>query len=192
MIDTASYKLDEPYYSQGKETCMGGDVPDNWHVWAHRLADNKAYFGQGDTPQEAVDAVWKTIEEDSGHVISDEQVKYLRAIQKTIHESCRAAGWYSDLETGAPIKRNFGEVIALMHSELSEALEGWRKNLMDDHLPTRKMTEVELADTIIRILDTAQAEGLDIAGAMQEKFEYNQTREDHQIENRRKKNGKKI
>lgn len=124
--------------------------------------------------------------------ITDEQVLALRGIQKTIHASCLAAGWYSDLETGQPIERNFGEVIALMHSELSEALEGWRKNLMDDHLPSRCMTEVELADTIIRILDTAQAEGLDVAGAMQEKFSYNQTRADHKIENRKKKNGKKI
>lgn len=124
--------------------------------------------------------------------ISDGQVGALRLVQKNIHQSCVAAGWYTDLETGQPIQRNFGEVIALMHSELSEALEGWRKDLMDDHLPGRKMTEVELADVLIRVLDTAEAEGLDVAGAMQEKFAYNQTRADHKPENRRKQNGKKI
>jgi hypothetical protein len=63
---------------------------------------------------------------------------------------------------------------------------------MDDHLPERRMIEVELADAVIRILDTAAAEGLDLAGALQEKFAYNQTRADHKIENRRKANGKKI
>lgn len=124
--------------------------------------------------------------------ITETQVKALRDVQATINESCRIAGWYNDLETGAPIKRNFGEVIALMHSELSEALEGWRKDLMDTHLPNRKMVEVELADTIIRILDTAEAEGLDIGGALAEKFAYNQTREDHKIESRRKPGGKRI
>ena len=124
--------------------------------------------------------------------ITKEQVAALREMQSTIYASCVKAGWHSDIETGEPVKRNFGEVIALMHSELSEALEGWRKNLMDDHLPHRSAVEVELADAIIRILDTAGAEGLDVAGAIQEKFEYNQTRADHKIENRLLDGGKKI
>lgn len=124
--------------------------------------------------------------------ITEQQAGVINDVAQTINASCVAAGWYSNIETGEPIQRNFGEVIALMHSELSEALEGWRKNLMDDHLPSRRMVEVELADAIIRILDTAAADGLDIGGAIREKFAYNQTRADHKIENRRGPNGKKI
>lgn len=129
---------------------------------------------------------------ETNFAITEAQTDALRQVQSTIHESCKAAGWYSNLETGEPIIRNFGEVVALMHSELSEALEGWRKDLMDTHLTDRKMAEVEFADTIIRILDTAGAEGMDVAGAIRDKFAYNQQRADHKLENRRKAGGKKI
>lgn len=63
--------------------------------------------------------------------------------------------------------------IALMHSELSEAAEGVRKDAMDDKLTHRKALEVELADTVIRILDFAGYYSLDLGGAIIEKLEYN-------------------
>jgi NTP pyrophosphatase (non-canonical NTP hydrolase) len=126
------------------------------------------------------------------HEIKEHEVLILKHIQHTIHQACVDAGWYNDLVTDQPVQRNTGEVIALMHSELSEALEGWRKNLMDDHLPHRQSIEVEFADAVIRIFDTSGAMGLDLAGAIQEKFAYNQTRADHKRENRLAEGGKKI
>jgi NTP pyrophosphatase (non-canonical NTP hydrolase) len=106
---------------------------------------------------------------------------------------CRkeADRWYYDIETGEPKKLNVGERIALMHSELSEAFEGWRKNKQDDHLPHRKSVEVELADAVIRILDFAGEHELDIGGAFVEKLLYNRVREDHTVAARQRPDGKK-
>lgn len=99
--------------------------------------------------------------------------------------------WWFDLETGQPIKRNIGEMLMLVTSELAEALEGDRKNLMDDKLPHRKMFEVEIADAIIRLLDIAGGMKLDLGGAFEEKMAYNAVRTDHQVESRKKDGGKK-
>jgi NTP pyrophosphatase (non-canonical NTP hydrolase) len=77
-----------------------------------------------------------------------------------------------------------------MQSELSEAFEGWRKNKQDDHLPLRKSLEVELADAMIRILDFAGENGLDLGGAFVEKLLYNRVREDHTNKARKLPGGK--
>ncbi|WP_144999807.1 nucleoside triphosphate pyrophosphohydrolase family protein [Polystyrenella longa] len=107
---------------------------------------------------------------------------------KTIHEI--HANWWIDLETGKRKERNVGELLCLVHSEISEGMEGHRKNLMDDHLPHRSMIEVELADALIRIMDIAGGLNLDLPGAVIEKLIYNQQRADHKLEKRRKEGGK--
>lgn len=110
------------------------------------------------------------------------------------HGASSAAGWWHDLETGAPtIERPHvvGEKLMLVVSEISEAMEGHRKGLQDDKLPHRPMVEVELADAVIRIADLAGALGLDLGGAIAEKLAFNRNRPDHKPENRRGANGKK-
>lgn len=109
---------------------------------------------------------------------------------KQVHRANKK--WWKDLHTGKPIKRNKGEMIALIHSELSEALEGVRKSLPDDKLPHRPMEEVEMADAIIRIFDYCAGHGLDLDGAYKEKMAYNKVRKDHSIAHRKSKHGKKI
>lgn len=95
-------------------------------------------------------------------------------------------GWWSNPD------RNDGELICLMHSELSEAMEAVRKSKQDDHLPTRPGVEVELADAVIRIMDYCGARGLDLGGAMAEKMAYNATRVDHTAEARAAEGGKRF
>lgn len=101
--------------------------------------------------------------------------------------------WWLDLETlEFNPDRNVGEMLMLAVTELAEAMEGDRKNLMDSHLPHRPQLEVELADCLIRIFDTAGGLGLDLGGAFAEKMEYNSKRYDHSIEARRAAGGKKV
>lgn len=70
-----------------------------------------------------------------------------------IHADNIRAGWWKVDENGQTIPRNVGELLCLVHSEVSEAVHGSNGWKMDDHLPHRKMAEVELADVVIRVCD---------------------------------------
>jgi hypothetical protein len=87
-----------------------------------------------------------------------------------IHARNVAAGWWTDLNTGADLHgvRNVGELLMLCVSEVAEGTDGWAFNLMDDKLTHRSMIEVELADTKIRIFDLAGAHNIDLTGAYRE------------------------
>lgn len=100
--------------------------------------------------------------------------------------------WWHDINTGERLNRNKGELLMLIVSEVAEAMEGERKDLMDTHLTHRKMAEVELADVLIRVFDYAGAFGYDLDGAVAEKRAYNDNRADHKKEARLAVGGKKF
>lgn len=127
---------------------------------------------------------------------------FLTALADNVHADNVKAGWWTDLKTGESTleTRNVPEMLMLIVSEVSEAMEGHRKGLMDDKLTHRPMLQTELVDAVIRILDLAgslmaierknnrevHAFG-DIFG---EKRAFNANRADHKIENRLKEGGK--
>ena len=90
--------------------------------------------------------------------------------QYTAYQCSKAHGFHEE-------PKNFGEVIALMHSELSEALESNRcGDPASDHIPEFTGVEEEFADIIIRIMDIAHHFNLRVAKAVIAKMAFNESR----------------
>lgn len=76
-----------------------------------------------------------------------------RALARDIHQTNVDAGWWTNLETGEVLDRNFGEMLALVHSELSECWHGIASGERDHHLPSFPNWHIEIADACIRVYD---------------------------------------
>lgn len=120
----------------------------------------------------------------------EESDKTLEEWVVACHGHSITAGWWIPGEENNVV--TMASKIALIHSELSEMLEGLRKGHMDEHLPHRAAEEVEAADVFIRLMDYCGARKLNIVDAVIEKMEYNLQRADHKPEARALAGGKKI
>jgi hypothetical protein len=99
-------------------------------------------------------------------------------------------GWWSGPDADHPLV--VPTKLALIHSEISEGLEGHRKNRADEHLPHHSSLAVELADAVIRIGDLAGRLGIPLGTVIKEKLAYNAVRSDHTAAERAKASGKKF
>lgn len=127
-------------------------------------------------------------------MLNQEEIKIISALQKRVHEVNLKAGWWTAPDGSSYLGNKLAVFakIALIATEAHEALEAYRKNAMDDHLPHRSGVETEFADVFLRLLDLAGALDLDLVGAIVEKMEYNDKRQDHKMESRQAKQGKII
>jgi NTP pyrophosphatase (non-canonical NTP hydrolase) len=95
---------------------------------------------------------------------------------QSAYNNAKEHGWHDE-------PRTVGDLICLMHSELSEALEEHRNGHKPEHIyynenkPSKpEGIPIELADCIIRIFDFCGKYNIDLQNAIEEKMEYNKTR----------------
>ena len=123
-----------------------------------------------------------------------DSVRTINQLVRICHETSLAAGWWHDPETGEDLRTSpyvMATKMLLVISEIIEGVEGHRRGgLNDDKLVDRSMLEVELADAVIRIFDLAGVNNFDLGKTIMEKLNFNSSRPDHKISNRRKVGGK--
>ena len=100
-------------------------------------------------------------------------MKSFKEMQAEVVAFCKSKGWYED-------ERTFPEMIAMLHSEVSEALEAWREGGTADLTlyPGSKPEGVgaEFADVLIRLLDDCERYDVDLLAEYERKMAYNLTR----------------
>ena len=116
------------------------------------------------------------------------QAAVLDFMCEEIHRKNVEAGWWDTADNPLVVPTK----LALVISECVEAMEGYRRGLMDDKLTDETMIAVELADVLIRVFDLCGFLGIDVGTILAKKAAFNAVRADHKPENRAKQGGKKF
>lgn len=106
-----------------------------------------------------------------GLILSERQIQSgIAILQLKCHAIAKDKGWWDS-------RRNFGEMVALIHSEASELLEAERHgNPVSEHCPSLSAGAEEMADIVIRVCDLAESMGVDLGYAIRTKMRFNESR----------------
>ena len=108
--------------------------------------------------------------------------KTIRELQAEAYQTAVNKGWHD-------VPRSAGEAMLLMHSEISEACEEYRRGRPVNEVYTLLGSEqvpggpqkpegvpTELADCVIRIMDFCGEHGIDLQAVIEQKMEFNRSR----------------
>jgi NTP pyrophosphatase (non-canonical NTP hydrolase) len=164
-----------PYTKDG-DNMTGGPTDPYWRRWAHHKVTGEATLGCSLVSEE--DATSELLKNIESHVSPKHAkfIEFFNAIQKEHGGAMESKGFWDNRNIpGAEIWVKLG-LNALVGSELGEATDGIRKDLVDDHMPHRSMEVCEMADVILRVMDYCAYYRLPVAEVLIEKMEYNATR----------------
>jgi NTP pyrophosphatase (non-canonical NTP hydrolase) len=119
---------------------------------------HKQYPGWSPDINKLVEHIDNTLQKKEGNKMS----KTINQLCQEAYETAKSKGWHDE-------ERETGTLLALVHSEVSEALEADRKGNQEEF-------EIELADVCIRIFDLCGARNIDLEGAINFKMALNKGR----------------
>lgn len=157
--------VEREYYFEAQRTVASGSK--QWYVWFGANLNHDPYLPMA-ICRTALDALHDDVENVEQHKVFMATWQY---VQEKVYQTAISHGWWDS-------ERSQAEIIALMHSELSEALEALRKpgRNYSKKIPEFLEVEEELADLVIRLMDWAASEEYDIPAAIVAKTEYNESR----------------